>query len=128
MDPKLRLTSIIISVVLILLIIWFVKRRSLSEQLAIIWICLGTVVFLVSLFFEILSPLSSFLGIMDPNNLALFCGIIILLCFCLIMSSKISDVTEKIKILAQENALLRYQVSEMKDTECNEKSREFKKP
>lgn len=109
-----RIISIVVSLLFTGLILLFVKKECLNEKLAIFWLSLGIIMFLAAVFFDSLIYISLLLGIIDPNNLIFFGGIIFLLCFCLIVSVKISEFKDKIKILAQENAILKFEVSEIK--------------
>lgn len=127
MDFNYRMIAIITSLLFIGLIIWFVKRRSLNEKFAIFWIILGVIIFFIAIFFSLLEYFSLLLGIIDPNNLLLFGGVIFLLCFCLIISAKISELNENTKILAQQNALLQSEISKMKEERENSDFQEIKK-
>ncbi|GFP34960.1 hypothetical protein HKBW3S43_00752, partial [Candidatus Hakubella thermalkaliphila] len=57
--------------------------------------------------------LTEFLGVLSPNNVIFFFSILFLFVIALQFSVKISNLTNQIKILAQENTLLRKKIEEI---------------
>jgi len=106
----------IIGVVLFFgIIIFFLRRNTLSLKYTLLWLISGFVMLLISIFPDILAFISNILGFQVASN-ALFALILgFFLMILLSLTSIVSGQTEKIKTLAQAIALLEKRIREMEE-------------
>jgi hypothetical protein len=109
----LRVSTFLLSIFLFIWILSLVRRRLLIEEYSFLWICIALLFLILSLFHPIMDKVAHWLGIeYGPSALFLFLNVVTL--FILInVSIQLSDYKSKKRILAQEIALLRDQVTEM---------------
>lgn len=107
MDIKLRIVSLLVGIVSLLLSLKNVRRRRLSEDLALFWIFLSCFMVVLAVKFDWIELASRLLGILNPNNLVFFMGLVFLLFISFYFSLKISRLEKRSIILLQENALLK---------------------
>jgi len=101
-----RVLAISIAVVLLLLVIELVRRRKLREEYAVLWLLLGATMLGLAAYFPMLQLLGDALHASTTATI-LFFGTVFLLLIALHYSVKISRLTQQVKDLAQEVALLR---------------------
>jgi hypothetical protein len=104
---RIQILAIIGSVLLIAFIFELIRRRRLREEFSILWLAMGGIFLLLSIFRGLLDKFSYLIGIGYPPA-ALFLVLIIGLMFILIhFSVAISELKETQKKLVQEIGLLR---------------------
>ena len=109
-----RQLVVFLGLVLILLvaILELVRRRTLRVEYSWLWIasCLTTV--LLILRYDLLVALTELVGAVVPTSTLFFLCILYLALLSLHYSLRISDLTHRVKDLAQEVALLRVDLAE----------------
>lgn len=110
MPVRQQIFALLISIVIFALVVELVRRRRLREEYSVLWLATSVVMFILVLKYEWLVVLTHWIGAVLPTT-TLFVGAIVFLMllsvqFCL----KISQLTDQVKNLSQENALLRHQV------------------
>ena len=100
-----------------LVLLLMLRRKRLTLRYALLWIFSDVLMLLLAVFPGILPAFAGLVGIYDHTN-ALFAVVI----FCLILilmslSSVVSDLSEKLKRLAQANALLEKRLRELEQGE-----------
>ena len=105
MPPKQKLIVALMAIGLLVFIVEVVRRRKLREEYAWLWILVGVVVLLLSLWERLLDSLTSLFGIQIPANTVFFFGLMFLIFINLHFSVKISHLTNQVKRLTQEIAL-----------------------
>ena len=105
MTITLRIILLIAAIVCAAWILYRIRKSKVKVEDAVFWICLAGVLFVMGTFTEISFWLSNFLGIQSPAN-----GVFLLIITMLIekiftLSIKVSQIEEKIEILAAESAL-----------------------
>ena len=100
-----------------LVLLLMLRRKRLTLRYALLWIISDVLMLILAVFPGILPAFAGLLGIYDHTN-ALFATVI----FCLIMilmslSSVVSGMSEKLKKLAQANALLEKRLRELEERE-----------
>ena len=100
-----------------LVLLLMLRRKRLTLRYALLWIFSDVLMLLLAAFPGILPAFAGLVGIYDHTN-ALFAVVI----FCLILilmslSSVVSDLNEKLKRLAQANALLEKRLRELEQGE-----------
>jgi hypothetical protein len=84
-----------------------VRKRKLREEYSVLWLVTSLLMFVLVIRYEWLVALTNFIGAGWPTTTLFICSIIFLMLIAVQFSIKISGLTEQIKNLAQENALLR---------------------
>lgn len=108
----LALVGALVSVVLI---IELLRRRQLTEKYAVIWLVLGVGIVLIAVWPGLLTAAAKLAGVAVPSNLLFFGAAFVLLFVCLQLSREASRLEEETRTLAEELALLRQEVVELKN-------------
>jgi len=114
MHFRIQLIAIAGSIVLTAAIFELVRKRRLREEYSLLWLLAGLCMLVLSLNRGSVERISRFMGVSyAPSALfvaALFFGMLLLIHFSMIFSQQ----AERVRILAQQNALLRLEISELK--------------
>ncbi len=102
-----RLLAVVLSLVLISVVLWLVRRRTLREEYTPIWMGVAFGIAALSLFPALLIALTRAVGAWTPSSALFFLGELFLLSICLNYAVRLSGLTLQIKNLAQELAVLR---------------------
>ncbi len=111
----LMIVAIVASGSVFLLVIDLIRRGRLKERYSLLWLCASVILFVLSLSRRLLEQLSSLLGIHYPPSLLFLVAFIFLLLITMHFSAVISVLSEKNKQLAQELALLRQELTHLKE-------------
>ncbi len=104
---RLNVVIFAITIAFVFLVVELVRRRALREKYALLWLGVGSVVLLLSLFRPVLDRLSLALGIeYGPSALFLF-STLFLVGVAAHLSFEVSRLEEKTRRLAEEIALMR---------------------
>jgi len=90
---------------LLIFIIETVRRRRLREEYAWLWVLIGIIILVLSLWEESLRAITGLLGIELPVNTVFFFGLMFVVFINLHFSVKISQLTNQVKRLTQELAI-----------------------
>lgn len=110
LDIRLKILSLLVGILTLAVSFINIRRRKLSEDLALFWIILSFLLIILAVRFDWVMLISHALGILDPNNLVFFLGLVFLVFISFYFSTKISSLEKSIVILMQENALLKKKV------------------
>lgn len=113
--PVLKLLLIIGSFVLLGMILWLIKKDKIEVKYAIIWLAFSLVMVLFSIFPYLVYVLGDITGVINPVNFVFLTQIIFILLILLSVSAVISGFSQKIKRLAQCNALLEKRVRQLEE-------------
>jgi hypothetical protein len=94
-----------VAVVAFLVIVWLVRRGSLKERFALLWLGIGGMLFLLVAIRPLLDRLSEELGIESGTTTLFLAAILFLLGLILHLSVIISGLEEKVRDLAEAVAL-----------------------
>ena len=114
-DPAFRALLLVGVVVYLSVIIWLMKKQKLLVRYSIIWLFSAAVLALFAVFPYIVLVLRDLTKIVTPSNLIFMMAIAFLLLISLCLTSIVSGLSEKIKKLAQQNALLERRVRELEE-------------
>lgn len=106
MTLQLRLILGIGVICYIVIIMRLIGKKILLLKYALLWLAVGVIMAVLVLFPEILSFIVSILGIQLPVNGLFLFGIIASFVIIMSLTAIVSHQTEKIKSLAQSNAIL----------------------
>ncbi|MBF0442854.1 MAG: DUF2304 domain-containing protein [Oligoflexales bacterium] len=106
----LNILGIFISIITLLIVMELIRRRKLKEKYAIIWIGLFLAFLLICVRFEVVSLVGEIVGIKTPSNVLFFFGL--MFCFIIVLSLSVivSVLSDRVRTLAQQLALLEYEV------------------
>ncbi|GGI43181.1 hypothetical protein GCM10008018_00770 [Paenibacillus marchantiophytorum] len=102
--------AIIFCLVFIFIAVELIRRQKLQEQYAILWLILGFVMALLSLFPSLLDQISYSLHIYYAPSLLFLLGLLFSLAFIMHLTLVISKLHRKLTRLIQEVALLQEQL------------------
>lgn len=109
-----RIFVISLSLCLIFLILYLVRKNKLKEKYALLWLVSGSVIFILATFPCVLNWIASILGIRLPSNAVFFFGILFIILINLHFSLVISNLSEQTKKLSQKLTLLEFELSKKK--------------
>lgn len=114
-DPnQIQYFAVAFSIILFFVILMLIRKRRIKEEYSLMWLLFSVVFILFSVWREGLDVVSSLLGIAYPPA-AMF--LILMMAIFLIMiefSMIISKLADKNKNLAQEIAMLHYEIEKMR--------------
>jgi hypothetical protein len=109
-----KILAIAGSATLLFLVFELIRRGRLKERYALLWLFSGAVLLILSLSRSLLEYIARQVGIFYPPSLLFLIAFLFLLLITLHFSAVISGLSEKNKRLAQEIALLRQALEELK--------------
>lgn len=112
-EPALRILLLVGVAAYLFVILWLMKKQKLLVRYSIIWLFSAAVLALFAVFPYIVLVLRDLTKIVTPSNLIFMMAIAFLLLISLCLTSIVSGLSEKIKKLAQQNALLERRVREL---------------
>lgn len=105
-----RYLFIIIGILTILIILKKVKGNLFSEEKSLFWILGGIAILILSIFPNLIDRLSELLGIYYPPSLLFILSSLFIIYKIFRQEQEISILNERVKELAQRNALLSEQI------------------
>jgi len=121
-NPDLEATrwlALSISVLLIGVVLWLVRRRLLREEYTPIWVAVSAGLVFVSLRLDLLRELTRAIGAWTPSSTVFFLGELFLVAICLNYAVRLSRAGTQIKNLAQELAILRARLDAVAALQAN---------
>lgn len=107
MPVKQQLFALFICVVIFVLTIDLVRTRRLREEYSVIWMATSGIMFVLVLRYDWLVALTNLIGAALPTTTLFIGAIVFLMLIAVQFSIKLSKISEQLKNLTQENALLR---------------------
>lgn len=110
--------QIVVGIIMILGLIGMfimIHRGKLNLKYALLWILAGIVVLILDIFPGALGILAKVLGIELPINMLFFMGFCFALLLVFGLTIKVSKMSDEVKRLTQELAILKYDIEEKKD-------------
>jgi hypothetical protein len=112
-----HLLVLVTGLVLFVGILEILRRRQLREKYAILWLLVGGAAMVLAAVPRVLDRVAGVLHVADPPNLLLFGACVVLLLVTVQLSWESSRLEDETRALAEELALLRYQVEQLQHTE-----------
>ncbi|HEY4716366.1 MAG TPA: DUF2304 domain-containing protein [bacterium] len=106
MTPQQKIFSVIVSVAVFLFIIELVRRRNLKEEYSWLWIFTGFIMIIFTVWYDLLVFVTHMIGAIAPTTTLFIFSILFLLALNIHFSTVISKLTNQVKNLSQEIALL----------------------
>jgi len=120
LSPLLRLFLSIGLMIYFLLIITFLKRKALSLKYTLLWIFAGLIMGVLIIFPQLLEWFIHIVDIKLPVNGLFALGIFFILIILMSITSIVSNQSDKIKHLAQDNAFLEKRLRDLEDKTARE--------
>lgn len=105
-----QIFAMITSVLVFVVVVDMVRRRRLREEYSILWLVTSVIMFVLVLRYEWLVALTALIGAGLPTTTLFLCSIIFLMLLSVQFCVKISRLTDQVKNLSQENALVRLEL------------------
>ncbi|PKN16204.1 MAG: DUF2304 domain-containing protein [Deltaproteobacteria bacterium HGW-Deltaproteobacteria-23] len=115
MTSKQQIFAILVSLAVFVLTIDMVRKKRLREEYSLLW--LGTSVMMLTLIirYDWLLALTKLIGAVLPTTTLFLGSILFLVLLSVQFSMKISKLSNQVKDLVQENALLRYEFEKFRN-------------
>lgn len=110
MNDNLKLFIVIIILLNLILIIRTLKLKRISIRYGVLWITLLILLLFVGLFPNLFIYVSDFFGFESASNMVFLLGFFFLFYLNFLLITNISLLNDKIKILIQENSILKERV------------------
>lgn len=115
MSLKIQIIIAIVIVVAFILVINMIRKKRLDMRHALPWLIVGFLVLILDVFPSIVGGLSKLMGIELPINMLFFLGFCFSLLILFSQTITISNLSDKVKKLTQELALLEKKNEEEQD-------------
>lgn len=102
------------SLIALLVILELVRQRRLREEYSLLWLGTAVVMLIIGIWRDLLHGLAAAVGIVYPPNLLFLLSALFLLFIQLYFSTVITRLTQENKEIAQQVALLRYEVESLR--------------
>ncbi|MDD7930471.1 DUF2304 domain-containing protein [Microbacterium thalli] len=106
--------GIAFAVVILAIIVTMLMRRHLREKYAVMWLVIGVAMLALALFPDLLGALAGVLGVIVPSNLLFALAVALLIGVALHLSWELSRAEEEIRRIAEEVAILRVELDELR--------------
>ncbi len=106
MTPTQRIFAIVTSVATLVFIVELVRRRKLKEEYSWLWIVTGVVMVVLSAWYGLIEHITRFIGAVTVTTTLFIFGLLFLLVISVHFSTVISRLTQQVRRLAQEIAIL----------------------
>jgi hypothetical protein len=113
MEVRLQIVAIVGAVTLLILVLELVRRRSLMERYALLWLASSIIILGLAIWQDALNVIARNLGIVSAPNALFFVALGFILLLLLHFSAAMSRLTDQSKVLAQKQALLEQRLSEV---------------
>ena len=102
-----QIFALIVSALVFVIVIDMVRKRRLREEYSVLWLLTSVLMFVLIFRYEWLVSLTDLIGAGLPTTTLFLSSIIFLMLLSVQFCIKISQLTEQVKILSQENALMK---------------------
>jgi hypothetical protein len=107
MPIRQQIVAVVIAAFIFIAILELVRKRKLREEYSWLWLLTGTALVILTVWYELLIKITHFIGAVLPTSTLFFFAIIFLMLVCIQFSIKISTLTNQVKDLTQEVAILK---------------------
>jgi hypothetical protein len=122
MSLKQQIFALLVSLLVFASTINLVRTKKLREEYSTLWLAISTVIFLLVLNYDLLVYLSHITGSVLPTTTLFIGAIVFLILIAMQFSIKISKLTDQLKNLAQDNALIRTELEKLNSRVRDEKN------
>lgn len=123
-----QIFALIISLLVFIFTIEMVRKKRLREEYSVLWLTTSFFMFILILKYEWLSAVTDMIGAKLPTTTLFLGSIVFLMLIAVQFSIKISRISDQVKDLVQENALLRKKLEENEERGTRNEERGTRKP
>lgn len=109
MTVKQQIFSILVSLTVFFFTIDLVRKKRLREEYSLLWLGTSVLMLVLIIRYDWLLALTNLIGAVLPTTTLFLGSILFLVLLAVQFSMKISKLSNQVKDLVQENALLRYE-------------------
>jgi hypothetical protein len=113
MLPRQKIAMITVCIFIFISILDLVRRRRLREEYSWLWLLTSLSLFVLVLKYSWLAAITQTIGAVLPTSTLFIGALIFLMMLSVQFSVRISKLTDQVKNLVQENALLREKIEEI---------------
>jgi len=106
---KQQIFSLLVSISVFIFTIDLVRKKRLREEYSLLWLATSLTMIVLIIKYDWLVGLTRMIGAVLPTTTLFLGSILFLIILAVQFSIKISRLTDQVKDLVQENALLRYE-------------------
>ena len=117
MPIKQKIFALIISVLVFVVTIELVRKKRLREEYSVLWLATSVIMIVLVLKYDWLQTVTTLIGAGLPTSTLFLGAIIFLMLIAVQFSLKISCLSDQVKNLVQENALLRREFERLLEKE-----------
>lgn len=114
MPLKQQIFAIIVSLMVFVLTIDMVRKKRLREEYSLLWLITSVSMFILVIKYDWLVALTHLIGAGLPTSTLFLGSIIFLILLAVQFSIKISKLSDQLKDLVQDNALMRHEFEKLK--------------
>lgn len=115
MQSRQKIAMIIICIFMFIFIFNLVRKREMREDYSWLWLLTSLALFVLVINYSWLMAVTRFIGAALPTSTLFIGSLIFLMVLSVQFSVRISRLTDQVKNMVQENALLREKIEEIKD-------------
>ena len=119
MPVQQKIFALFVSVLVFVFIVDMVRKRRLREEYSVLWLATSVVMFVLVLRYEWLVSLTFFIGATTTTTTLFLFALIFLILLSVQFCIKISRLTDQVKNLSQENALMKVEIEHLVLTSKN---------
>lgn len=116
MPIKQQIFSLVLCLLVFVFTVDLVRKHRLREEYSVLWLGISLLMFVLVLKYELLVAITNLIGAGLPTTTLFLCANLFLILIVMQLSCRISEHSNKIKNLVQENALLRTELEQLKNT------------
>ncbi len=113
MPVQQQIFALILSVLVFVVVVDMVRKRRLREEYSVLWLVTSVLMFMLVLRYEWLVSLTALIGAGLPTTTLFLFSIIFLMLLSVQFCIKISRLTDQVKNLSQENALMKREIESL---------------
>lgn len=113
-----RVVALVAATALFTAVLEAVRRRKLLEELTPVWMSCALAILVLSFSFDLLVAITDLIGAWTPSSTVFFLGLAFLMAISLGYAVRISTLSNRVKVLAQELAILRAELSDRGETDA----------
>jgi hypothetical protein len=108
-----QIFAMLVSVLVFVFVVDMVRKRRLREEYSVLWLATSVVMFVLILRYEWLVSLTFLIGATTTTTTLFLFALIFLILLSVQFSIKISRLTDQVKNLSQENALMKFELESL---------------
>lgn len=115
MSLRLQIVIGIILLIAFVIIVNMIRKKKLDLRYGLSWLCLLIIAIILDIFPVIIIKLADLAGVDIPSNMVFFVGLIFVIVLIYSSTVSISHLSQRVKRLTQELALMQKELEELKN-------------